>query len=95
MKTSKQLTEEIFEKITVRKRERYHAKKRAKRIFAACMICGFLVPTAVYFTTTEELNHQQNFTLNPREERPFDPDLPGEDSTETYDGNGFSVSLMV
>ena len=95
MKTSKQLTEEIFEKITVRERERYHAKKRAKRIFAACMILGFLVPSAVHFATTEELNHQQEFTFSPYEEIPFDPDLPCEDSTETYDKNDFSISLMV
>ena len=92
MKTTKQLSDEIFEKISVREKARLQAKKRAKRIFAGCLIFGFLTPVAVHFATTEELNHEQTFTIMPSDDLPFDPDLPDTDSTETF-GNGVTFTL--
>ena len=92
MKTTKQLSDEIFEKITAREAVRLQNKKRAKRIFAGCLIFGFLTPVAVHFATTEELNHEQPFTMMPSETLPFDPDLPDEDSKQTY-GNNVIISL--
>ena len=92
MKTTKQLSDEIFEKISARETARLQAKKRAKRIFAGCLIFGFLTPVAVHFATTEELNHEQTFTIIPSDNLPFDPDLPDTDSTETF-GNGVVITL--
>ncbi len=92
MKTTKQLSDEIFEKITAREAVRLKNKKRAKRIFAGCLIFGFLTPVAVHFATTEELNHEETFTIMPSEKVPFDPDLPDGDCTETY-GNVVFINL--
>ena len=83
MKTTKQITQEIFVKIKARENARMQARKRTKRIIAGCLIFGFLTPVAVHFATTEELNHDQTFTIMPSEDLPFDPDFSGEDE-QTY-----------
>ena len=91
MKTTKQLSDEIFEKINARETARLQTKKRVKRIFASCLIFGFLTPVAMHFATTEELNHEQPLSILPSEDLPFDPDLPNEDSTETFKTELFST----
>lgn len=83
MKTTKQISQEIFDKIKQRETARMQARKKAKRIIAGCLIFGFLTPVAVHFATTEELNHEQPFTIMPNDDLPFDPDFSGKDE-QTY-----------
>lgn len=93
MKTSKQMSQEIFEKIARREARRQDVRKRVKRIFAGAIVLCFLLPVAVYYTTTEELNHSQPLTFEFEEKTPFDPDVTPFDSTETYQEYAFSLQV--
>ena len=52
MKTSKQLSEQVFEKISKYENMRLQFRKKVRKTFAVCIMLGFLLPTAVYFSIT-------------------------------------------
>lgn len=83
MKTDKEVSREVTEKITKLEALRLRARKRAKQIMVAVIMVGFLIPATVHFVTTEELNHPLQYAP-PASETPFDPDVIPEDSTETF-----------
>lgn len=94
MKTSKQLSEQVFEKISKYEDMRLQFRKKVRKTFAVCMMLGFLVPTAVYFSMTEELNHDQPLSFPfVEEEIPFDPDETPNDFPENDLSGGVVVTL--
>lgn len=56
MKTSKQLSEEVLEKITKKNAERAQMKKALQKVAVAVIIVGVLVPASIYLGTTENFN---------------------------------------
>ena len=56
MKTSKQLSQEVLEKIAHKNEERAKMKKRLQKAAVAVVIVGVLIPTSVYLGTTEKFD---------------------------------------
>ena len=83
MKTDKEFTREVTEKITVLEAKRIRVRKRVKQISVAVIMVGFLIPATVKFVTTEEFNHPLQYAP-PVSDTTFDPDLLPEDSTQLY-----------
>ena len=71
MKTSKELSQEIMEKIKTRDEARLQFRKHARRWFAFACIFGFLIPTSVFFVTNECFSRDPQFNFPFAEERPF------------------------
>lgn len=101
MKTSKQHSEEIFEKIAKREAAKVRVKKRALRVFAFSIMFGFLVPFALFFSMNEEL-HEYRPLAHPfdpphsEEQTPFEPDEYSPDVPQTdKNGNGFDVVAII
>ncbi len=56
MKTSKQLSQEVLEKIAHKNEERAKMKKRLQKAAVAVVIVGVLIPTSVYLGATEKFD---------------------------------------
>ena len=56
MKTSKQLSEEVFEKITKKNAERAQMKKQLQKVAIAVVVVGVLIPTSIYLGTIKQDN---------------------------------------
>ncbi len=93
MKTSKQLSEQVFEKISKYENMRLQFRKKVRKTFAVCIMLGFLLPTAVYFSITEQLNHDQPLSFPFTEEIPFDPDETPQDIPENDLSGGVIATL--
>lgn len=79
MKTSKQLSEEVLEKIARKNAERAKMKKIIQKTAVAVVIVGILIPTSVYLGSVEKYNKNQPLA------KPFENDksspAPKEDSS--------------
>ena len=98
MKTSKQLSEEILEKISKREAVRLRVRKRMRRVFAGVIMLCFLVPATVFFSMTEELNQYRPLShpFEPKESEPFDPDEPPSENPQMWkNDDGYQISLML
>ena len=97
MKTSKQHSEEIFEKIAKREAARVRTKKRVLRTCAFCIMFGFIVPFALFSINDNGEYRPLSKPIDPPPvERPT-PVLPDEELPEPpqMDKGGTDVSLVL
>ena len=82
MKTSKQLSQEVLEKIAQKNEERAKMKKRLQKAAVAVVIVGVLIPTSLYLGSTEKFN--KNTPLSkPLEQSEQLPSASEEDTSVT------------
>lgn len=94
MKTSKQLSEEIFQKIQEKEETKARVQKNVRHAFVFTALFGILIPTAVIYATNENFNHEKPLSYpSVKEETPFDPD-ESNDPMLFYGGNGQTFSLV-
>lgn len=80
MKTSKQLSQEVLEKIAHKNEERAKMKKRLQKAAVAVVIVGVLIPTSLYLGTTEKF-HKNTPLSKPLEQSEPLPSASEEDSS--------------
>ena len=85
MKTSKQLAEQVIEKIQNRKRARRILKTRALKTGALATVCALLLPACVYFSITEKQKKRlpSSTPIEKEETSPFDETLPHSTKTQS------------
>ena len=94
MKTSKETSKEIMEKIEERKFLRMQIHKRVRRVCAAAIVFGFLIPTTL-FSITEDFNPNRPLSQPfEQEEEKKDEEEQNPDSEMQKDGNNkFEIVL--
>ncbi len=96
MKTSKQHSQEIFEKIEKREAARLRTKKRVLRTFAFCIMFGFVVPFAL-FSVKEHPNYRP--LAHPIDPPPAEttPTIPEDElpAPPQMDKGGTDVSIVL
>ena len=83
MKTDKEVSREVQEKITKTEALRLRVRKRIKQISVAVIMVAFLIPATVHFVTTEEYSHPIQYAP-PVSETPSDPDVLPEESPQAF-----------
>jgi hypothetical protein len=76
MKTTKQTSQEIMQKIEERKYARMQVRKKVRRAWALAVVLGFFIPTTLYSVTESfDINRPLSFPFQqeqPKEEPPHD-----------------------
>ena len=93
MKTSKETSKEIMEKIEERKYLRMQIRKKVRRVCAAAIVFGFLIPTTL-FSITEDFNPNRPLSQPFEQEEEKDEEEQNPDSEMQKDGNNkFEIYL--
>ncbi len=82
MKTSKQLSQEVLEKIAHKNEERAKMKKRLQKAAVAVVIVSVLIPTSLYLGTTEKFDKNTPLSKPLEQSEPL-PSSSEEDSSIT------------
>ena len=73
MKTTKQNSQEIMQKIEERKYVRMQVRKKVRRAWALAIVLGFFIPTTLYSVT-------ESFDINRPLSFPFQKEQPHEET---------------
>jgi hypothetical protein len=80
MKTCKDLSQEIMEKIQRKERARLRIKKCVRRVVSVAIIVGFLIP-ATLFSITDELGKYRPLSFPFEKKEPIDPEQQPENES--------------
>ena len=97
MKTSKQHSKEIFEKIAKREAARVRTKKRVLRTFAFCIMFGFVVPFALFSIKDNGEYRPLSKPIDPPPIETPTPVIPDEElpAPPQMDKGGTDVSIVL
>ena len=95
MKTCKQLSEEVIQKIEKENAARERRRKITRNVITASLMLGVLIPTGVYLGTSKDINPLRPLSKPSREDT---QPLPEEDSSSSpqafvNDGGVYVITL--
>ena len=91
MKTSKQNSQEIMEKIEKRKYARLQLRKKLRYVWATVVVLAFFLPTTL-FSVTEDFNRYRPMSYPYQQEEPQEED-PGDSEMQNPAPNVFQTAL--
>ena len=95
MTTCKQLSEEVMQKIEKENEARARRRKIVRNVATASLMLGVLIPTGIYFGTSEKFDHFRPLSKPSREEtQPLpDDDLSASPQSFANDGGMYVITL--